>query len=306
MKKAALAVVVLGVLSGCGSSDGDSGDGSDFRNPKPTTESITKVFTLLGENEYSALYQDVDLPHDAGSDLALKNNRWFCDAFSCAVSNNTPPMDGMIRRHDIDKNLIPVYVNNANGLPDFEVHQNVYDGIKLIEDAVGRKVFDLSAPDGKIPVVQIDILHDDESMVWSHEVDYSSLLPSEGGFIFEFNYDIAGHTGLCGGVGRGPWSSSGSTIIDSDSTIVNLGWQWVRLASDEATCTHSPELVAHELIHALGIRYHFAGFAGEDRPSDPRPVYGSHVFGHQAKEVLKQLFAHDIGSDVDNMNIPNY
>ncbi|QIA65860.1 hypothetical protein GT360_20350 [Vibrio astriarenae] len=306
MRKAVLAGVILGVLSGCGGSDGDGGnDQGDFRNPMPTKQSVTKVFSLLGENEYSNLYQDVDLPHEAGSDLALKNNRWFCNAFACAVDNNTPPMDGMIRRHDIDQNLIPVYVNNANGLPEFEVHKNIYDGIKLIEDAVGRKVFDLSDADGEIPVVQIEILHDDGSMVWSHEVDYSSL-PTEGGFIFEFNYEQAGHTGLCGAAGKGPWDSSGSTIIAADSTVVNLGWQWIRIASEDATCTHSPELVAHELTHALGFRYHFAGFGGEDRPSDPRPVYGSHVFGHQAKEVLKQLFAHDIGSDVNNMNIPNY
>jgi hypothetical protein len=313
VKKRLLVGLVSGVLIGCGGGDDDNGSGGSDRDPLPTTESMTKIMSNLAARDfsYSTEHLDPAYPFNDGDYVegtglenrwASRNDEFWCGGVTaCVGDNNFPPQNGTLRRFNpTPSEPIQVFINNPENTPDYDATSDIYAGLKLIEDAIGYDfpIFNY-AEGGKLEQVNIPLY--DENGDKEFYPDYSSV-PYKGGIIFSVGtYSDPSQTGVCGSVFHSPWGGTGSAVIHINEFRKDVGWLWVALPPAGHNCGTSPELVAHELTHAFGIHNHFVGFGGQQANGN-----SSAAFGHQAKEALRILYSHETGSDMDNLDIPNY
>ncbi|MEH0690283.1 hypothetical protein H4F17_14600 [Vibrio cholerae] len=307
MRRILVVSVLSGTLIGCGGSDNDNNGGSE-RDPLPTKEGVQKVLNTLEARDFTELneYPKEDLPR-TDEPYVSNNDIYHCAGTWCPEDANTPPTTfGAVRRYDpAPDNPIKVFLNNPDNIDGYDAHPTIYEGLKLIEEAIGYD-FDLFEYDenGKLKQISVQIWQDNEvtgekEKVW--DADYSHL-PYEGGIIISEGTYPSDSPNACASVYRQPWGGTNGYVITMDNMLnKDKGWRWVAFPEREtALCNVTSEIVAHEFVHALGISSHFAGFGGD------RDGYGGAAFGHQGREVLRLLYNTPINTPVEKIEIPDY
>lgn len=274
MRKAVLAAVVLGVLSGCG---GDSDGGKEDKT--------------LSDSEVSALIQCSNLAEATpctqnyyGAWGALVSQDFqdeYCTSMYCFADGSSSPEFPNLTRFRDNGELIPVYYLDSKD-PRFEYALN------KAEEIIGYQLFDRKG------VISLEF--DDNPFF---DIDYSDL-PTDWGFIWSQGTTA----GSCssGTVSRAPYSNSiVSYAVGNDYGIDKTKWSggyaWINLdsANPDPNCTTvaSNEVSLHELAHALGMNNHFAGFGN------------GAAFNKNAERVLRNMYSkqNPAGQPFDSLNI---
>ena len=186
---------------------------------------------------------------------------------------------GSVRYLVDDEQKINIYLNTDDGI-DKALPQAVIEGMKIIQNTIGREIFTYK---GVSQIPEVD----------SEDLDYSSITDSQGGFIISLDTTWNGDGSMtnCGTVSIGP-NETGitSTVIDNKGFYQeNKGWTWINLGGPG--CGFDSEIVAHEFAHALGLDKHFDGFGDGD------------IFNNHAKSVLKTLYNNPPQIEADQMQI---
>jgi hypothetical protein len=273
MKKALLASVVLGVLSGCGGNDGGEED------------------KTLTDSEVSALIQCSNLAEAApctqnvyGSWGVLVSQEYqddYCTSMYCfADGGSTPEFPNLTRFRD-NGELIPVYYLDSKD-PRFEYALN------KAEEIIGYQLFDRKG------VISLEF--DDTPFF---DIDYSEL-PTDWGFIW--SQGTAPGNCSSGTVSVAPYTTSiVSYAVGSDYGIDKTKWSsgyaWINLDSayPDPSCTTiaNNDVSLHELAHALGMNNHFDGFGD------------GAAFNKNAERVLRNMYSkqNPAGQPFDSLNI---
>ncbi len=267
--------LLAGLISGCGGDDGGNWSREEVEN-------ITRsAMAQLAEKEW-ILYNNHRLPR-SGDDFE-RNNHWACDTGRiCTEDRNIPGLEGFSMRYELsEENPIKlfVYIEDEDG--NTTIPQYVYDGIQMIEDIIG---FDYPI---FTEIEQIHVIDPDRYF----DIDYSDAEGTAGGIIIAI--DLLEGTGQCGLWSRSFASTApaGMVVNELNEFATDKGWSWVSVGGP--TCSADANIMAHELMHALGFKEHFEGFG----------ING--VIGAPAKTALRTLYNNPSQMDHENMEIYHY
>ncbi|MGR5253293.1 hypothetical protein ACPV5S_13945 [Vibrio astriarenae] len=274
MRKAVLAAVVLGVLSGCGSDSDGEGDKtlsdsevsalikcSNLAEATPCTQNVYGSWGVLVSPDYADDY---------------------CNGVYCFADGSSAPEYPHLTRFRDSGELIPTYYLDAVD-PRFEYALN------KAEEIIGYQLFDRKG------VISLEF--DDTPFF---DIDYSEL-PTDWGFI----WSKGTLSGSCssGRVSSRPYSTNlVSYAVGNDYGIDKTKWgsgyAWIQLDSisePDPGCTTiaNNEVSLHELAHALGMSNHFDGFGN------------GAAFNKNAERVLRNMYSkqNPAGQPFDSLNI---
>lgn len=284
IKVSLLALSISVVITGCGGSD-SGGDSSNISVSESFTRSILTQF--VGLHDHYTANDEYIFPQD-DSNLVALNDTYQCSSnVYCAIDGIQPPKGMLWRYEATETNPVIVYHAVIDGEPAIK-DQRVLDGMKIIEETIGRKVF---LDKGFVNFNSADIAD-------SFNINYSSV-SGDGGILISVGTAPDASTPdsqigyQCGNVSYAPYTSSlASVLVSADGEVPSgKGWSWMNLGGD--TCGFDKDIVAHEFAHLLYVVTndgHFNGF-GE----------GNGIFDERAKAVLHTIYNNPIGMEVSNM-----
>lgn len=291
-----LLALSISVMAGCGGSDG-GGSGSASSNNAASEAHVRAVLkSLAAEHDVRNVYTEDAYPRQSSESfenmgLTERNDEYKCHLGFCSLDQNSVETKGIIRRHELtDEKLVPVYYAVIGDAKE-AIDQRVVEGMKIIEDTMGRKVFEEK---GFIHFTEDDVSN-------SFEINYSDAAGrGAGGLIIsvgtahEVSKDSPSERSngeiMCGSVNFGPnMASSANWVIDTRGVVQSdKGWVWLNLGTE--TCGFDTDIVAHELGHYFYVGgEHFDGFGN------------GQVFGDSARAVLHTIYSNDIGAPVESM-----
>lgn len=299
--KTSLLALSIAVTAGCGGGESDGNSGIiDTPASESYTRTILQRFVNMHDNNNDYISYDYTFPRT--EDYSIDNNdQYKCNGLYCSLDGNSVSKH-LLWRHEISSgNLVPVYHAVIEGASEVR-DERVLNGMKTIEDAIGRTVFEDKG--------FIHFSADDLSDTFS--INYSDAIGrGQGGVIMsvgtaqKYSETPTRSKTQCGTVADAPYvSQSPRQIIDSRGVIQSdKGWAWINLGND--TCGFDANIVAHELGHYLFV---IGGLSGESNSDHDQNGHfngfganGTGTFTESPRAVLHTIYNNAIGAPVESM-----
>ncbi|MCY9861481.1 hypothetical protein OTK49_02990 [Vibrio coralliirubri] len=310
MNKFAMVALSLAVMAGCkGGSDGGNGGGDNGGGggvvETPASESYTRTvlerFVEMHNDEADYIFYDFTFPRTEDH-LVAANDEYKCGASYCSLDGNPVAPDSLWRHEVSSEKLVPVYHAVIDGETE-QRDERVLNGMKAIEDAIGRPVFEdkgfihFSAEDVSDPTA----------------INYADAAArGKGGLIMSVGTaqeytetPTRSSATQCGTVAAAPYiSGAPNQIIDSRGVIQSdKGWAWINLGND--TCGFDSDIVAHEASHYLFV---IGGMSGDNNSDHDLNGHfngfganGTGSFTESPRAVLHTIYNNAIGAPVASM-----
>ncbi|MBC7001461.1 hypothetical protein BIZ37_02735 [Photobacterium sp. BZF1] len=291
--KIPLLALSISVVTGCGGGDSDGGgNGGNYGN-NPASESHTRAVlkAIVAGHDNFTVYTEHDFPRESSNHwmnagLTERNDEYKCQGF-CSLDQNPVETEGVIWRHDVSEdNLVPVYYAVIGDDAKEEIDPRVTEGLKGIEAAIDRKVFE---DKGFIRFSDADVTN-------FSTIDYSDAIGrGKGGLIISVGtaHQVSKNGEImCGSVTSAPYiAGSPNMIVDTNGVLQSdKGWVWLNLGNDN--CGFDTNIVKHELAHYfMQHDGHFDGF-GEN----------GDTFSESTEAVLHTIYNNAIGAPVESMS----